>query len=48
MFIAIIVVLVLAACFVLMDWAIYHSPILDDDGHERAAEREDRWYPFKP
>ena len=27
---------------------ISHSPVVDDDGHQRAAEREERWYPMKP
>jgi len=38
---------VVVAGFLIVDWAIYHAPIVDDNGHERTAEREARSYPFK-
>jgi hypothetical protein len=48
MTILLIVLAVGVAGILIVDWAIYHSPIVDEDGHELAAERGGRWYPFKP
>ena len=43
----VLIVLAVVGGFLAVDWAIFHAPVVDDDGHERAAEREERWYPFR-